>query len=59
MLKMPQMAGYHGVSQQTGYLKYSWGTIWVLKVNTMIEFLLWILDALNWTYFSVTPAHCC
>lgn len=53
------MAGYHGVSQQTGYLKYSWGTIGVLKVNTMIDFLLWILDGLKWTYFSVTPAHCC
>lgn len=51
MLKMPQMAGYHGVSQQTGYLKYSWGTIWVLKVNTMIDFLLWILDALEMNPF--------
>lgn len=39
MLKMPQMAGYHGVGQQTCNLKCSWGTIWILKVNNMIYFL--------------------
>lgn len=47
MLKMPQMAGYHGVGQQTCNLKCSWGTIWILKVNNMIYFLFWILDALE------------
>lgn len=51
MLKMPQMAGYHGVGQQTCNLKCSWGTIWILKVNTMIYFLFWILDALETSPF--------